>query len=166
MGNFKQNKSVPPVLVPGFDLGFGEIQQLCHAPAIRHGQVLLGTESPLEERQLGVSKRGASPTRFLCRAEHLDAVHDLAFPHHRQVGALLVANEIVAARVACVRVHARHAALRADGRRRVIVVVFGRNRILVLFLCVIILNKKIPLISAFPLLLLSTSKNNNSSLVD
>lgn len=62
---FGSEERVPSVLVPGFYLSLGEVQELGHASAISNRQVLLCPESPFEERQLGVRERRAPATRFL-----------------------------------------------------------------------------------------------------
>lgn len=45
---------LPPVLVPGFDLGVGQVEGGCQVHAVLHAQVLLPLEAPLQLVELMV----------------------------------------------------------------------------------------------------------------
>ena len=55
------SRRVPSVLVPGFDLGLGECECVCHLCPVRHRQVLLHSEPPLQEGQLAVTEGRPPP---------------------------------------------------------------------------------------------------------
>lgn len=75
----REFSSLPPVLVPRLHLRLGEVERVGHVAPVRHRQVLLAAELPLQEGQLRV-REGRPPAPRLAALGALAG--RLRFPAH------------------------------------------------------------------------------------